>query len=232
MTLPPRVAAPPPPPRTALLSPVTYVLRPDPQSPRAISGPHLAPCARRVAQRIKAPDVRHNLALLDHPNTLGWPSLSGHTGAPSSPPRADGGARASTWRAHPLSQRMTSPVPALLARDLCHCPCLPGTSTGGAQRPTGAAREEMGRSTSGGSLVLDRHSTGRGPVSKARSLRPPPPPPPGSKCHPTARQATQDGYGAGGGHGLGPQPRPKSTRTAGAENKARYTARHAPTTAG
>ena len=112
---PPGSSAPSPPHRS--LSLLTGMPRPDPRGQRTISGPDLAPSVRRFAQRIKAPGERHCLALLDRPNALGWPSVSRQMGAPSSPQPADGGAHASKWRADPVSQRMTSPLPALLGRD-------------------------------------------------------------------------------------------------------------------
>ena len=162
------------PPHAALHSALTGMPRPDPPARRTSGGPDLASCGRRGAQRIRAPSEHHCLALLDHSNSaLGWPSLSGHKGASSSPPRANGGAHARTWRAVSVSQRLTSPVPALLACDFCHCPYLRGTSTGGAQRPAGAAEGEWG----GGSGRRDRHGAGSALVSESSSLRLPTPPP-------------------------------------------------------
>ena len=78
------------------------------------------------------------LALLDHPDALGWRSLSGQMGAPLAPPRAGGGAHVSTFHGASVWQRMTCPFPALPARDPCHRPCHQGTSIRRSGRPAGA----------------------------------------------------------------------------------------------
>ena len=89
---------------------------------------------------MRASGVHHFLALLHHPNALGWPSLSGQMGGPSAPPRVDGGTHANTLKGTSVPHQMTFPVPALPARDTCHSPCHRGTSTGRSERPAEARR--------------------------------------------------------------------------------------------
>ena len=164
------------PPHATLLSPLTGMPHPDPRDRRTSVGLDLAPYGRRGAQRTRAPSEHHCLAHLDHPNALGWPSLSGHTGAPSAPPRADGGAHASTWRGVSVSQ--TCPVPAMPARDTCHCPCLRGTSTGRSKRPAGAGGGgEWGGGSGRGDQERNHNGMGGSQVSGVRSHRLPTPPP-------------------------------------------------------
>ena len=107
MTSPPRAAACP---RTLhLLSPVTGVPRlavapghapaPWARVAGATAGPQWAmtsPLGAGKAPGVRAPCAHHRLALLDLPDAHGWPSLSGQTSAPSAPPRAGGGASASS----------------------------------------------------------------------------------------------------------------------------------------
>ena len=162
--------------------------RPDPRGRRTSVGLDLAPYGRRGAQRIRAPSVHHCLALLDHPNALGLPSLSGQMGAPSAPPRADGGAHVNTLSGASVSQRMTCPVPALLARDTCHNPCHRGTSTGRSKRPAeaggGVRGEGLGRGRDPGA-VPEWH--GRQPGRRGEEPPAPDPPHPPQGCPPPPR---------------------------------------------
>ena len=81
-----------------------------PDAARSASGPQWAITSPPEAGR--APGAHHRVALPDHPDAHGWPSLSGQTSAPLAPPRASGGASASTFDCSIRIAALACPVPA------------------------------------------------------------------------------------------------------------------------